>query len=87
MPVGASVWRGAGVRLPVMRVPPEELVVAIAVVDVAAAQEAAGVLAHEQRQIGLLLHELLLVEPGVDDHLAHRQSASAASVPMRTGTW
>ena len=72
-PVVASVWRGAGVSVPDERVPPEELVVAVALRDVGAAQEAAGVLADEQRQVGLLLHELLLVETGVDDHLAHRE--------------
>ena len=55
------------------RVPPEELVVAVPHGDFAAAQKPAGVGAHQQRQIGLLLHEELLMEPRVDDHLAHRE--------------
>jgi hypothetical protein len=55
------------------RVPPEELILALALVDLVAAQEAPGILSHQERQVGLFLHELLLVEIGVDDHFAHRE--------------
>ncbi len=58
---------------PGQRVPPEELVLALPFHHVGSAQEAAVVLAHQQREIRLLLHETLLVQAGVDDHLAHRQ--------------
>ena len=58
---------------PRQRVPPVELVLSLPFHDIGPAQETAVVLAHQQREIGLLLHELLLVQAGVDDHLAHRQ--------------
>ncbi len=69
---GQRAPRRRGQR-PRQRVPPVELVLPLPLHHVAAAQETTVVLAHQQREIGLLLHELLLVEARVDDHLAHRQ--------------
>jgi hypothetical protein len=77
--IGAHLRQGVPRRLREssrQRVPPIELILPVPLVHVAAAQEAAVVLAHEQGEIGLLLDEFPLVEVGVDDHLAHGQGQS-----------
>ncbi len=51
-----------------------ELILTAPVLDVPGAQESAVVQAHQQRQVRLLLDEGRVVQPFVDDRLAHGQS-------------